>query len=178
MEPDLISLHDRPFDLLVAIAERAEATLRRRGESVREAGARVGLAFRSREEWYITPREEVREILFPLPLTRLPRAQPWLLGLANVRGFLVAVTDFGHFLGRGPTEPSDRTRLLWLSHARLPAALLVDEVAGFRLFEATEMETSDGPSFLGGIEVIGGQSYRHLDIPHLAEDPSFLEAAL
>lgn len=178
MEPDLASLRDRPFALLAALAARAEEVLRRRGEGTREAGARVGLAFRARDAWFVVPREDIREILFPLPLARLPRARPWLLGLANVRGSLVAVTDFGQFLGSGPGEPSARTRWLWINHPRLPAALLVDEVAGFRRLVTAEERPADGAAFLGGVQTIGGRPYRRLDVPRLAEDRAFLEAAL
>jgi twitching motility protein PilI len=178
VDTDSVLLRDRPFALLVALAERAQEVLRRRGESAREAGVRVALAFRAGTDWFVTRREDVREILFPLPLTRLPRAQSWLLGLANVRGSLVAVTDLGHFLGGPPTEPGLRTRLLWINHPRLPSALLVDEVAGFRHPGAeTPAQEAERP-FLGEVLTIDGRPYRRLDIPRLADDPRFLEASL
>ncbi len=179
MDADFALLRDRPFALLVALADRAQEVLRLRGEGTREGEARVGLAFRAGSSWFVAPREDVREILFPLPLTRLPRARSWLLGLANVRGFLVAVADLGHFLGGPLTEPGPRTRLLWISHPRLPSALVVDEVAGFRRLgaEAATDRAGDRP-FLGETHTIGGRPYRRLDIPRLADDPTFLEASL
>jgi twitching motility protein PilI len=179
VDADFALLRDRPFALLAALAERARDVLRVRGEAAREDGARVGLAFRAGPDWFVTPREDVREILFPLPLTRLPRSRSWLLGLANVRGTLVAVTDLGHFLGGPLTEPGPRARLLWINHPRLPSALLVDEVAGFRRLEpdATDVREKDR-AFLGAIHSIGERNYRRFDIPRLAEDRNFLEASL
>lgn len=179
VDADLATLHDRPFALLVALAERARETLRARGEEAREGEADMALAFRAANTWCVVPRGDVREILFPLPLTRLPRARSWLLGLANVRGSLVAVTDLGHFLGGPLTEPGSRSRLLWINHPRLPCALLVDEVAGFRRLQAGTPPPRTGEQpFLGAIHNVGGQIYRHLDIPRLADDRAFLEASL
>lgn len=178
MELDLSRLRDRPFELLLVLGERAQEVLRRRGESSAQGAAVMGLAFRVRQDWFVTLRDEIREILFPVPLTRLPRARPWLLGLANVRGFLVAVTDLGRFLGAEPCEMGSRSRLLWINHPRLPAALLVDEVAGFRRLDRPMSGSSlDSSGFLGDRLMIGGRSYRWLDVGRLADHRSFLEAS-
>ena len=55
-------------------------------------------------ELYLVAREEAREVLgVPSPLTRVPGAKSWILGLANIRGQLLPIIDLRAFLGSGPT---------------------------------------------------------------------------
>ena len=55
-------------------------------------------------ELYLVAREEAREVLgVPAPLTRVPGAKSWILGLANVRGQLLPIIDLRAYLGSGPT---------------------------------------------------------------------------
>ena len=71
-------------------------------------------------------------------VTALPGAKPWLLGLANVRGQLLPVTDLAAFFGGEPTTIGRSSRVMMVNHADIPAGLLVDEVRGFRRFVASE----------------------------------------
>ena len=94
----------------------------------------LGLAFRVREQWFVAPREDVREIL-PMPsMSRVPGAKPWLLGVANVRGSILPVSDLSQFLGQVRRNATPTARVLVLNNVRVPAGLMVDEVAGYRQF--------------------------------------------
>src|SRR3546814_252288 len=46
------------------------------------------------------------EIVSVGAITKVPLPQPWFLGLTNIRGSLISVIDFAHFMGLPPT--SDR----------------------------------------------------------------------
>ncbi len=121
-----------PFDLLLAI----EAQLRGGGDPPSTAGADAwtGLGFRLRERWFAVPGDEVREVTGRPRLTRVPGAKPWLLGVANVRGKLLTVTDLGGLLDCRPASEARDQRVLVLDLDGLPAGFLVDEVAGQRRF--------------------------------------------
>ena len=104
-------------------------------------------------------REEVREVL-PFPgVTKLPGAKPWLLGLANVRGQLLPVTDLSAFFGGPATDMGRMARVLMVNHADIPAGLLVDEVRGFRRFVISE-RVEAMPEILPGMTqfIAGGYS--------------------
>ena len=67
-----------------------------------QVGEWVGVALRMAGELYLVAREEAREVLgVPAPLTRVPGAKSWMLGLANVRGQLLPIIDLRAYLGSG-----------------------------------------------------------------------------
>ena len=144
---DLSALAGRPYDLLYALENQLRAA--RLDIAAGLAQSWMGLGFRLRDRWLAAPREEVREVI-PLPrLTRVPGARPWLLGVANVRGSLLPVTDLGLLLGE-PKSPEHRDqRVLVFNSERIPAGLLVDEVTSYRQFgpgdQRHELTSGAGP---------------------------------
>ena len=118
----------------------------------------------------------------PAPLTRVPGARAWILGLANVRGQLLPIIDLRQFLGGGLTPASRTTRIVVANHRDIPAGLVVDEVLGFRRFP----ESDFGPDrpvtivpcarFLAGSFRQEGEAWPVLNLRSLLEDPSFTGA--
>jgi len=112
-------------------AERAPG-LPRREEVARHWTA---LAFRAGEESFVSPLEQVTEIL-PLPvMARLPLAKPWVMGVANLRGELTPVFDLMGVLGRGQVKSDPRTRVLVVRGESWPLGLVVSESQGLRHFQ-------------------------------------------
>lgn len=140
MSQSLPSPHCDPFDLLAALEARVQIT---RPDVVRRSrDVWLGLGFRVREHWCIAPREDVREII-PLPqLTRAPGGKPWLMGVANVRGSILAVVDLAQFLGLPHRAPQSTTRVLIFNSSKVPVGILIDEVAGYRQFTVTDQNHS------------------------------------
>ncbi|MGH8273089.1 MAG: chemotaxis protein CheW [Gammaproteobacteria bacterium] len=128
----LIGLRDRPFDLLLAL----EAEVLGTGSGGRRVGEElwVGVAFRIGEHALVAARGEIREVITWPGVTRVPRARSWLLGIANLRGQLVPVTDFARWAGLGESARSRTSRVLVVNHPDIPAGLMVDQVIGFRRF--------------------------------------------
>ena len=92
-EPTLRALRDRPFELLLALETRARdvAAGQREGTAAQEW---IGVAFRMGGETFLVERDEAREVMgLPAPVTRVPGARRWIVGLANVRGQLLPVID-------------------------------------------------------------------------------------
>lgn len=99
------------------------------------------LAARVGTRWFLVPREEIDEVLPLSAWTRIPHAPPWLRGLINLRGRLLPVTEL-RLLFDEPAQGAARDRRLLIArHDRVPAALLVDEVAGLRHFGEDEHVT-------------------------------------
>jgi len=178
---DLRSL--APFDLLLALEEQLRAA--GKADSRRQDGvpdAWTGLAFRLREHWLLVPGDEVREVIGRPRLTRVPGAKPWLLGVANVRGSLLPVTDLGALLDCGPAADAREQRVLALHQDGLPAGFLVDEVIGYRRFvpEDQRPSISATPSFqpwrLGAFHR-DGRDWLVLSLKRLARSERFVQAA-
>ena len=83
----------------VRTPRRARAAWPQRHRQPRDAeaarrGEWVGVALRMAGELYLVAREEAREVLgVPSPLTRVPGAKTWILGLASIRGQLLPIID-------------------------------------------------------------------------------------
>lgn len=179
---DWAALLDRPFDLLLALEARVRAT--KLDVAAGQTQSWTGLAFRLRDLWLLAPREDVREVIVPPRLTRVPGAKPWMLGVANVRGSLLPVTDLGSLLGWPPSTESRAQRVLTFNSERLPAGLLVDEVAGYRSFAPADQHpdsVDDVPAlrpYLLGAFLREGRRWRVLSLHRLTRDPAFAQAGL
>ena len=180
----LRSLRDRPFELLVELERRGRAVTASATIDAAQAGEWVGVALRMAGELYLVAREEAREVLgVPAPLTRVPGAKSWILGLANIRGQLLPMIDLRAYLGSGPTPMSRNARAIIVNHRDIPVGLVVDEVLGFRRFADAEF-TAEVPSTIVRCERYLAGSFRRssevwpvLGLRTLVEDPGFSEAS-
>jgi purine-binding chemotaxis protein CheW len=77
---------------------------------------------------YALPLEQVREVLRPPPVTRIPFPPADVRGVAQVRGALLAVLDLGTRLGGSPAASPGR--MVVVTRGGEPLGLLVDRVAG------------------------------------------------
>ena len=78
---------------------------------------------------------EIREVVRPLPLTRVPMGPDHILGLANIHGQIVSVIDAGKVSSLPSINSSDnssRARFLVLRHPVMHVGLRVDEVKRLR----------------------------------------------
>jgi chemotaxis signal transduction protein len=76
------------------------------------------------------PLERVSAVLRPPPVTRTPWPPPDVVGVAHLRGSLLAVLDLGTRLRAAPAERPGRMVVVSPGGGREPVALLVDRVAG------------------------------------------------
>lgn len=94
-----------------------------------------GLSYRIGQHDLVSSFDEVVEILGVPALTPIPGSQPWLLGLANVRGNLLPVADLKLFLEGQRSVAGERQRMLVLRQPGGDVAILIDELYGQRSFE-------------------------------------------
>lgn len=183
MTTALDELRAQPFELLQELERRSRVVASGRG---RESGSQeewVGVGFRVGDIFLVAARTEVREVLPFSGITKLPGAKPWLLGLANVRGQLLPITDLNAFFGGAPTNIGRNARVIMVNHPDIPAGLLVDEVRGFRRFVASEQvsampDISPGMMpFIGRAYDTGDQIWGVLGVQALVESQTFLDAA-
>jgi len=183
MQSTLHELRERPFELLMELERRSRIAASGRGQEAGHEEEWVGVGFRVGKTRLVAAREEVREVLTWPGVTALPGAKPWMLGLANVRGQLLPVTDLSAFFGGEPIELGRSTRILMVNHQDIPAGLLVDEVRGFRRFVASEKaevlpDTLPGMTpFLAGGYGNDEEHWGVLGLHGLVESAVFLQAS-
>src|SRR5690348_17403230 len=87
-----------PFDILADYEQRSLAHVAGLPEQLDAPGLWRGVGFRVGRRRLAAGFEEVVEIL-PMPqVTPVPGSQPWMLGVANVRGNLLPIVDLKQFL--------------------------------------------------------------------------------
>jgi twitching motility protein PilI len=180
---DLTALVEHPFALLQEMERRSRAA--HAGQGAGSAPAEwVGVGFRIGEEHFVAPREQVREVLMlPDTMTRVPGAQRWMLGIANLRGHLLPLIDVKLLLGSGRTTLRRNTRVISVNHREVPAGLVIDEVLGFRRFSDQEFVEKVPETivrcdrFLNGSYKRGEESWPVFNLFDLVESNLFLQAA-
>ena len=88
-----------PFDILLDYEERSLAHVAGRPEMIEAPGHWRGVGFRLGQRRLVSSFDEVVEILPLPPVTPVPGAHAWMLGVANLRGQLHGVVDTAIFLG-------------------------------------------------------------------------------
>ncbi len=84
--------------------------------------------FRVGPEWHGLPIACIEEISRLFDTTPVPRTAPFVVGIGNVRGRVMPVIDLATRLGLPSRVRGSESRMLIVSHAGEPFALVVDEV--------------------------------------------------
>jgi len=133
----------------------------------------------------LVPLNQAAEIFNPLALQRLPHTQPWVQGVASLRGQLALVVDWVRLLGlHAPvaTRTADDT-VYWLQlnpALGLHAALCVDQLLGLR-HAADVLPEPDARPSLGVLQTRldrSGLRWVELDLLGLCQSPVFLDPRL
>lgn len=132
-----------PFDILAEYERRslAHAVQLPTAEAARDQWR--GVAYRIGSRPLVSRFDEVVEIVPMPPVTPVPGAQPWLLGIGNLRGNLFPVIDLKQFLEGERTVLHEGQRVLVMRQAGGDVALTVDELYGQRSF-GEEQEVAPG----------------------------------
>jgi len=159
------------------LIERMRVARHGGGQAASQLGVTVG-----NQRWLLDLHHagEVAQVgtIQPVPLTA-----DWFLGLTNLRGELLAVTDLARFHGL-PATPIDRySRLVSFSPALgVQAAVLVTAVLGLRNvagmtpYAAASATGAEGTGYIGRRYVDREeQLWTELDLAQLARDERFLD---
>lgn len=108
-------------------AEKAE-------EIIQVVGFRVG------KELYGLNITTIREIDKMQPITKLPKALPFVEGVINLRNSIIPVIDLAKRFGLPPISPGRQTRIIIARLAGQSVGLVVDQVTEVHNLEASSIE--------------------------------------
>lgn len=176
--------NEDPVSLLREIEELCRASAIGVERQVETTIRWSGIAYRLGRNQLISKLGEVVEILEFPELSTIPLTQPWVRGVANVRGKLLPVIDLNGYLHGTVTEVTSRTRVLVIDHDGLYSGLVVDEVLGLKHFTDDEYSVEDAdvedylrPYVQNGYRR-GDQVWAIFSLYALAEAPQFLQTAV
>jgi twitching motility protein PilI len=105
-----------------------------------------GVAFRLGHEYFVAPLGEVSEVIFLPEIIDIPQTHDWFLGLANVSGKIIAISDLSQCFEFEQVASSHR-RVLCIYLHQHQIGLVVDQVFGIQHFQhhqyCTESEISN-----------------------------------
>ena len=173
----------QPFELLRDIETRS----RQRALSLpqqRMSHMWSAIAFKMARVNLLVEMEDINEIIGVPELTRVPGAQYWIRGLANLRGALVPIMDLrGTFIRNANVSLDGSVRIFVIRQSGLIAGLVVDEVFGIRHF-FDEDKSDQIPDIPSGMRDYILSAYRKQDknwavfsFKRSAESPQFLQIA-
>jgi twitching motility protein PilI len=172
-----------PFEILARYERLSLAHAQDVQDRMEAPGLWRGIGYRVGSRLFVSGIDEINELLAVPVLTPVPQTQPWLLGVANVRGNLVPVIDFNRFLFGERTQPAERTRLLIVRQNGGSVALMVDEVFGQRTVDEEqrrEAAAEDDPRLSRFVEArvaVGEQQLGVFSMNRLVRAPDFRQAA-
>ncbi len=153
------------------------------GEQVRasQLGVMIGQAR------FLIDLREAGEIVSAGAMTKVPLTKDWYLGLANIRGNLTSVVDFGRFSGSEATNREANCRIVaFAAGLSFNSGLLVSQVLGLR--NSSEMELLADESSVEGSELRpwilnrfrdrDGNQWSELSLSLLVQDQEFLHVGL
>ncbi len=126
---DLIAAIDSEMDALHSM----ETGIDLAGEETAVTGTtEQHIIFNLADVDYAIPIGSVIEIGRPLPITTVPNAPNWMLGVANLRGDIISMVDLRGFLGLPATgiEQDGRMLVAQSDTEEITIGLIVDRVSG------------------------------------------------
>ena len=143
-----------------------------------------GIGFRVAGMNLLAKMGDVTEILDPPTYTRVPGVQPWVIGIANVRGGLLPLMDLSGFITGEPTKKLKSGRVMVINHKGVVTGLIVEEVQGMRHFSLND-QAYELPEISNRLKPYIKQAFKKdnsywpvFDITALVEDERFLHVSL
>lgn len=154
-------------------------------EQIEAPGLWRAIGFRVGERRFVCGIDEISEILIsPPPVTSIPSTRPWLLGVANVRGNLIALVDLKQFLFDQHTHITGRARVLVVRQSGGNVGLLVDELLGQRNLTDADRVGAEGEaderlaSFVNENVTLGPERLGRFNMVELTRAPTFQHAGI
>ncbi|WP_339898140.1 chemotaxis protein CheW [uncultured Gilvimarinus sp.] len=171
------------FSALVNLASSCRAAAKGLPAQIDARPQWSGIGFTLLGSHFVAPMDEVSEMLEVPHFTHLPGVQPWVRGVANVRGRLLPLFDLASFCGGRLVGGRKRRRVLVLETETLYTGLIVDQVFGMQHFPADEFQPSNS-DLVEGLQPYAQGSYSDGDdtwnvfrLSALAQDQRFTDAA-
>ena len=177
-----------PFDILASYERRSLAHVVGLPEQLDAPGLWRGVGYRIGHKRLASGFDEVVEIL-PMPqVTPVPGAQPWLLGVANIRGNLLPIVDLKQFLEGERTVIHEGQRVLIVRQPGGDVAVTIDELFGQRSFTEAQQQPPEALAqsvlaqgrythFVDRVYDLAEDSWGIFSLERLARTPEFRQAA-
>ncbi len=143
-----------------------------------------GVGFSMFGKHFVVAMSELNEMLEVPAHTKLPGVQPWVKGVANVRGRLLPIYDLAAFFGELLIGNKKQQRLLVIDRNKTYAGLWVDQVFGMQYFDIASRNSELSPElpesiedFIEGSFELEGITWSVFHPLKLMEKPNFIDVS-
>lgn len=167
-------LEPSPTRARAIMDERARLLASVRAEQAQPTQVLETLGFALGHERHAVESKHVREVVRLVDFTPVPGAPEFLLGIINLRGELLVLTDLRKFLGVPQQGISERARVIVLGTDRPEFGILADEAHELRSIPLGEIQHRPQSKTTTHREIILGVTSDAtiiLDGAHLLADP-------
>lgn len=162
----------------ISLREFQQGLAQRLREAEAEAEPTSRLSVEAGSRNWLLKLDEAGEML-PMPeISSVPLTKPWYLGLANIRGVLSSVVDFGAFTDGEPTVRTPECRLLLITERfHSLSGLLISRMLGLKNVQNMELVegTPDRPWIGAAYRDQDGRVWSELNIGVLVSHDDFLQ---
>lgn len=167
VETDLASTGDIPENDNSIFSDKSAAS--QKSESF--------VAFFLDDKLYAVPSARIAEVIHPLSITPLPGSESWLLGVANLRGEILAVLNLKKLWKVESSASSGKAKLIVLrsEHSETPFAFKVDKLSEIVTIFDSEIQRvkEKGSAQIYGKVVRGSSTFHLVDTGDLVASLAF-----
>lgn len=138
------------------------------------------VGFRIENQEYAFRIDQIREILMPDRVTRLPQVPDYIEGVSNLRGTIIPIIGLRRLFGMGAKERDDETRTIVASVGNRTIGCTVDAVTQViritpeQIQAAPDIVKAEGAAYIAGLARLESRIIVLLELDELL-DPAKLE---
>ncbi len=109
-------------------------------QAIRSDGTVQVIVFKLGDERYRVDISQVREIIRPTQITRIPNAPDFVEGVINLRGQITTIINLRKRFGLPPKEIDNDTRIIVVEYDNAVIGMMVDTVNEVKYLSAEDIE--------------------------------------
>lgn len=127
-------MSNNPFELLLEMERNSKAFALPLPSTHIIGATWQGMGFSCAEEHFVIALNEIKEVINFENMTSLPSSESWFLGVSNVRGHVLPITDLQDFIIGTPITKNPQSKVLVIDVEKLNVGFLVERILGVQRF--------------------------------------------
>jgi purine-binding chemotaxis protein CheW len=140
------------------------------------------IVFNLGEERYGVEISQVKEIILPTQITRIPNVPDFIEGVLNLRGQIAAIINLRKRLGKEPKKNDESTRIIVIEHNNATIGMMVDSVSEVKYLSSENIEEiprllalKEDSKFLKGVGKLEDGLLTLMDLKELVSEEELKE---
>ena len=140
------------------------------------------IVFNLGEERYGVEISQVKEIILPTQITRIPNVPSYIEGVLNLRGQIAAIINLRKRLGKEPKKNDENTRIIVIELNDAIVGVMVDSVSEVKYLSSQNIEEiprflalKDDSKFLKGVGKLEDGLLTLMDLKELFSEDELKE---